>query len=280
MPSLATSTLAALEPEARLRLWNRAYEGYAVPAHFDAGVLHLMGRLGDIDEAESPVLLDGHEPVAFGALGRRGDRAWLGGFGVVASHRRRGVGAEALGRWMDRARSLGATRASLEVLEANAAARALYRAHGFREGRWLEVWSVAAMDHAAVLEPPRDLPIEDALAVIDRLPGPGEPWQRESKSVRNLGSEASAFALGEAAAPTGAAVVRVGPGRAGILRLRAAAGPGHADRVLSLLAAAARRVEGGAVRWINVAEDDPACEVLRRAGGTLEIRQVEMTKAL
>lgn len=276
---LEWTTLAALDPEARVDLWHRAYEGYAVPTHFDRATLDLMGRIGDLDDAHSPVLRVGGETVGFGALGLRGERAWLGGFGVALPWRRRGLGRRLLEAWFDAARSRGARRAQLEVLEPNAAARALYEAQGFRSVRWLEVWSLAAVPaaDAAVVE---RVDVPEAHGAIDALSGPVEPWQRDAAVVRAFAPESLGLRVGPASAPLGAAVVRPAPGRVSVLRLRTAAGAPREGVIAALLAAAMTHTGATSLRWLNVAEDDPGSAALRELGGQLEIRQVEMARAL
>lgn len=54
------------------------------------------------------------------------------GMGVVASHRRRGIGGRLLDAVIAEAPSLGVTRLELEVFGSNAAARALYAQRGFQ----------------------------------------------------------------------------------------------------------------------------------------------------
>ncbi len=75
-------------------------------------------------------------------------------------------------------------------------------------------------------------------------------------------------------------VVRPAPGRVSVLRLRTAAGAPREGVIAALLAAAMTHTGATSLRWLNVAEDDPGSAALRELGGQLEIRQVEMARAL
>lgn len=273
------TTMAALDPDSQVSLWNRAYEGYFVPVHFDAAAIERMRAVGDLDDERSPVLMEGDEPVAFGALGLRGDRAWLGGFGVVANRRRTGLGRKALAAWFDVARRAGARTASLEVLEPNVAAHALYLAHGFRVTRWLDVWSLASPPDA---EPPsrvQRVPAADVIGAIEELPSAPDPWQRELSAARRLGDSVVGLRVGGTRDPEGLALVAPGPGRVGVLQMRVARTADPATAQL-LLDAALAMAPGGALRWINLDPGDPMSGVLRARGATLEIRQREMALEL
>lgn len=278
--SLDWTTMSALAPDARVDLWQRAYEGYYMPAHFDLATVELMGRIGDLDDAHSPVLLADGVPVGFGALGRRGARAWLGGFGVAMPQRRRGLGRRLMDTWLDAARAQGARHAQLEVLEPNVPARTLYEAYGFRAVRWLEVWSLATAPAGADAGGVRRVSALEAQASVDALPGADEPWQRDPAVVRVFADDSVGLVAGDPASPSGAAVVRPVPGRVSVLRLRAADTPRRGDTIAALIAAAMALVEGGTLRWLNVPEGDPGSAVLRACEGKLEIRQVEMARAL
>ncbi len=278
--SLDWTTMSALAPDARVDLWQRAYEGYYVPAHFDRATVELMGRIGDLDDAHSPVLMADGVPVGFGALGLRGPRAWLGGFGVALAQRRRGLGRRLMDTWLDAARARGARHAQLEVLEPNVPARALYEAYGFRAVRWLEVWSLAAAPSGAATGGIRRVSALEAQAIVDLLPGSDEPWQRDPAVVRVLADDSLGLVAGEPASPAGAAVVRAVPGRVSVLRLRTAETPRRGDTIAALFAAAMALAEGATLRWLNVPEGDPGSAVLRACEGKLEIRQVEMARAL
>ena len=74
------------------QLFTAAYEGYFVPFQVDQARLAQMVDVFDLDLGRSLVAYDGDTPVGLANLGLRGERTWLGGVGVVTSHRRRGIG--------------------------------------------------------------------------------------------------------------------------------------------------------------------------------------------
>ena len=87
------TTLAALDDEARRDAFNRVYEGYLVPLRLTTAQVTRHFEVNDIALAHSPVWLneDG-APLALAALGLRGERGWVGGFGVAPLARGQGLG--------------------------------------------------------------------------------------------------------------------------------------------------------------------------------------------
>src|SRR5262249_25444049 len=108
-------------------LFTRGYEGYFVPMRVDATGLEAMVAAFDTDLGRSRTALDGDEPVGFAFLAVRGDRSWVGGVGVVAAARRRGIGRALMESILAEAPS----GVQLEVIEANDPARRLYEDLGF-----------------------------------------------------------------------------------------------------------------------------------------------------
>lgn len=232
-------------------LFTAGYEGYFVPMHVDEATFAFMVDAWDVDLARSRVALDGDEPVGVVNLGVRGDRGWIGGLGVVPHARHRGVG-RAL---MDAVLEAGPPLVTLEVLEQNEPALRLYESLGFRRLRLLEIWSLTA-----------EAPGADA-RVAD--PGPlgqtGLPWQRADES---LPAEYERLEV-----DGGAALVRVSGPRVSVLQLAAAS----EDAAAELLASA--RARGESLHYVNVPEGDPASAALRRLGGSLDLRQLELERA-
>jgi hypothetical protein len=76
------------------QLFTAAYEGYAVPFEVDESRLaHMVGAF-DLDLDRSLVAWDGGAALGLANLGLRGDRTWLGGDGVIARARRRGMASD------------------------------------------------------------------------------------------------------------------------------------------------------------------------------------------
>ncbi len=177
-----------LRPSAELgrpqlaRLFTAAYEGYFVPFQVDETRLAHMVEVFDVDLGRSLVAYDDGIPVGLANLGLRGERSWLGGVGVVASHRRRGIGELLTGALLDRARAAGAREMVLEVIVQNEPAIALYEKLGFETTRRLEVLTLDAAEggRADELDP------REARARIVAARREPEPWQREDATVDNL----------------------------------------------------------------------------------------------
>jgi GNAT superfamily N-acetyltransferase len=226
-------------------LFTRAYEGYYVPVAVDETAMRYMIETWDIDLERSRV-----DPGrGFCNLGVRGDRGWIGGVGVAPEARRQGVG-RAL---MDAVLELAPPTVTLEVLEQNEPARALYERLGFVERRMLEVWTLTVK-----LEPagevrrvePRPLGQEDL------------PWQRADASLPH-GCE-------RIDVDGGAALFRVTEGTVGIAQLAAA------DEQVARELLRALRARGSRVSYVNVPEGDPASAALQALGGSLDLRQYEL----
>ncbi len=136
----------------------------------------------DVDLARSPRWTVDGTLSAAALLAFRGDRAWVGAFGVVPEHRGRGYAQRYLAETLAIACDSGARSIELEVLENNAAAIGLYAHAGFDEIGRLGVWSRAPGAVRGGRAP--------AGARIDRTGAPeGYPrapfacWQREPRSV-------------------------------------------------------------------------------------------------
>jgi len=222
--------------------FTAGYEGYPTPMSIDADLLAFMAEHYDYDFSRSRVALDGDERIGLANLGVRGDRGWIGGVGVVASARRKGVGRALMEALLE----VGPPVVQLEVMEENDAARLLYERLGFERLRVLEVW---------VLE---DTPLVEAESVEPAPLGQtGLPWQREDASL-GLGYERLEL-------DGGAILVRGGS----VLQLEAP----DEDTAVKLLS------RGRALSFVNVPEGDVASGALERLGGTLRVRQLEMSYA-
>ncbi|HZO34769.1 MAG TPA: GNAT family N-acetyltransferase [Gaiellaceae bacterium] len=229
-------------------LFTRGYEGYYVPIHMDAATQQAVVDRWDIDLARSRVAFEGDDPVGLANLAVRGDHGWIGGIGVVPAARRRGVG-RAL---MEAVLAEAPPHVTLEVLEQNEPARALYEQLGFVTRRMLEVWSLTAELEAGAVHEVEGRPLgQDDL-----------PWQRADASLPEGCMRIDVDG--------GAALFRVTDGTVGIAQL-AAAGEDVARELLCTL-----RARGDRVSYVNVPEDDPASAALRVLGGTLDLRQHEM----
>jgi ribosomal protein S18 acetylase RimI-like enzyme len=237
------------------RLFTAAYEDYFVPFQVDEAAMRFMVDAFDLDLASSVVALDGDEPIGLANLGVRGERTWLGGVGVVPSHRRKGVGEQLTRALLDRARELGAREMWLEVIVENKPAIALYEKLGFEVTRELEVLSLAGGASESVA---REIDVADAR----REDSP--PWQRADETLANL-PDLQAMAAGDATA-----IFRVlNDGRISLMQ---------ATGDVSRLARALR--SRGPVFALNYPAGGEVSTALCGAGADVTLRQLEMVVAL
>ena len=145
-------------------LFNRGYEGYAVPIHIDESTMDYIVKSWSIDLSRSRVA----EGAGICNLGVRGDRGWIGGVGVVPERRREGIGRALMESVLDNAPSI----VTLEVLESNEGAKRLYDDLGFEVTRLLEIWSL-----------PEQPEVEARQADPAPLGQHDLPWQREDDSL-------------------------------------------------------------------------------------------------
>jgi ribosomal protein S18 acetylase RimI-like enzyme len=245
---MTTVPAADLNLEQLAALFTAGYAGYYVPMHVDAAALSFMVEAWDIDLARSRVAMRGGEPVGLALLAVRGDRAWIGGVAVIPDARREGVARGLMEALLAEAQG----HVSLEVIEQNEPAIALYTSLGFRQTRILEVWSLTA-------EPPAS----SARTVEARPLGQQDlPWQRADAS---LPEDAERIEVDGAAA-----LIRCNGPRVSILQLAA-----RDERAAAAVVAAARP-RGESLHYVNVPEGDPASAALRTLGGKLDLRQFEM----
>ncbi|MFL5929691.1 MAG: GNAT family N-acetyltransferase [Gaiellaceae bacterium] len=248
-------------------LFTSGYEEYAYPVQLDEAGFSALAELSDFDVGRSRVAFADGVAVGISVIGVRGDEGWIGGLGVIPSARRQGVGRELMEAVVDAA-DVG--RVSLEVLEPNVAAIALYQQLGFEQTRMLEVWSLSADAGDSIAEPDS---VERAIEWIRAHRRAPEPWQRADESVQNLirgGTELKAVSL----PGHGAALYRVIADVASVLQLAAV----DEDAAAQLLATV--RGRAGSLRFVNVPEGDLAAGALQELGGRLDVRQLELALTL
>ncbi len=229
-----------LSPAELADLFTRTYEGYYVPMHVDARTMRLMVEWWDIDLERSRVAVDGDgERVGVANLAVRGDRAWIGGIGVIPSARRRGLAR----RLMEAVLAEAPSTVMLEVLVQNEPAIALYESLGFERTQLLEVWLV------------NETPLVDARAAEPvPLGQQGLPWQRADEALPEDYERLEVDG--------GAVLLRGG----NVLQLRA----DDEDAAVALLS------RGKPLTYVNVPQGDVACGALARLGGEVTLRQHEM----
>ncbi|MDB5028232.1 MAG: Acetyltransferase, gnat family protein [Candidatus Eremiobacteraeota bacterium] len=210
----------------------------------------------DIDLARSPRWTVGGELSGAALLAFRGDRAWVGAFGVVPAFRGRGLARRYLEESLAIARAAGATTIELEVLENNPGAIRLYERGGFARIGDLIVWSRAPL--AGWKRPRGDAPAEarDAVSVA-AIAGSATCWQREPASVARAGPS-SAVVIGGGEGAGAYAFVRVEGKRATVLD----AGAPDAASARALLAQLDARWPSQTLILVNEPPSGPLHEAL------------------
>ena len=243
------------------QLFTAAYEGYFVRFVVDEARLAHMVDAFDLALDRSFVAWE-DEPVGLANLGLRGARTWLGGVGVVASARRRGIGELLTRRLLDQAREAGGREMVLEVIVENAPAIALYEKLGFRTTRKLEVLSVTAAQggDAEQVDP------GEARCLVAAARAEPEPWQREDATVDNLTDVAAVAAKGAAA------LYRMEGERVNLLQA--------GGKAAGLAAIVATLRSKGPMYALNYPAGGSVAAALRRAGAAAVAAQLEMTITL
>lgn len=256
-------------------IFTAGYEGYWFPIVLDGPGFERMAHLANAELDLSRVAILDDAPIGVTLLARRGNHAWVGGMGVAVEHRRRGVGEAMLRAALDAGRAAGVTRVTLEVLEQNAPARALYERLGFEPVRVVEVWAQPGSSDAA--RTTIDVDVDRALAFVAAHRSADEPWQRADGSVarhRELGDPVEAVAVDGGGGWRAAAVYRPADGRRSVLQTavseRAAA--------TELVTAVGAGVES--VVWLNLPADDPVRVAVAERAGEPAARQLELALEL
>jgi GNAT superfamily N-acetyltransferase len=164
-------------------VFTASYQGYFIPFVVNEIQMRYMVEVFDLDLTRSVVAVDRERPIGLANLGRRGERTWLGGVGVVPAHRGSGVGQSLTRVLLDQARTAGAREMVLEVIVENAQAIALYEKVGFGRTRELEVLSLAAVTEGSE---GRETDLGEGLRIVAATRGGPEPWQRADETVANL----------------------------------------------------------------------------------------------
>src|ERR1700759_2099115 len=172
MDGLEVRSARSLPPAERASLFNAAYEGYLLPFHIDEQQLAFMDDAFDLDLDASRIAYRDGEPVGLGNLGLRGEDAWIGGVGVVASPRRSGGGEAPMRALHEEARERGVERVWLEVIVENTGALTLYEKLGYEQVQDVEVWTLPGAEGELA---GREVPAAEVRA---QLPERHEPWQR------------------------------------------------------------------------------------------------------
>jgi GNAT superfamily N-acetyltransferase len=257
--------------------YNIVYEGYVMPFTVTAEWAEQHVRRFQIDLQRSPLWRDDEgNIVAMAALGVRGERGWVGGFGVASGFRGRGLSHALLDTVTDAARALGLRQVQLEVFTTNTAAIRTYQRGGYVHQRDLLILQRPAgppsVDVDTTLVTPADP--HRLLAARERI-GSAPDWARERQSYA-IFDDLQGLAVGDPDAPLALALYRAVEGIPRIHDIAAL----DVDSAQTLLAALIERFPEQAMLLVNEPEGSEALPALFDAGWQETSRQHEMLLTL
>lgn len=255
---------------------NAAYADYYVP--LDMTVQQLRSRIQQdaIQLEHSVVALQDGEPVAVGMMARRGVQAWIGGVGVLPSHRRQGIGLRLMQALLANARQIGVQEVMLECITQNAAAYALYNQLGFETLRRLHVAEGRpTLEGAPAGYAVHMLAFDEVLPYYDSFHSKPNPWQRSQPALSFIAPYLSCYVALNSAGAVRAYVMGIFLQDA-IRLVDLAHAPGDPAALRAILHMLHTRTPDALGSIINIAEDDPAWAVLFLLGYKPFLSQYEM----
>lgn len=278
MPEIEYRTVADVNFEEFTVAFNHAYSDYFVPIVMTPSSFRaLMGR-DDLEAAASVAALDGDAIVGTGLLGIRDHAGWIGGMGVVPSHRRRGIARHMMHFLLDRAREHHLITVRLEVIEANHGAHELYRQIGFTDQRHLLILNRPPERVEPVTAPYfiEECPPESVIEHYPAFHSVPNCWQRDLPSLHSLVPHLDGWAVLDAERVIGYAVGWTTPEE---VRLVDVAADPYADplRAAQVLLTYLHQESPGAFgSAYNIADDDPLLPAYQQVGYATSFRQIEM----
>jgi GNAT superfamily N-acetyltransferase len=226
---------------------NASFRGdvYGERPAMDAESFRAHVERNDVDLARSPRWTIDSTLSGVALLAFRGERAWIGGFGVVPEYRSRGLAQRYLHETLAIARAAGAASVELEVLVHNVAAVRLYERAGFERIDEVVVWTREPWRPPAENDDVPVLRAYDAAAVAGLARTPASCWQREPESVA-AAAPFETLVVGANDVPDAYAFVRRGE-RASIVDARAHA----AAAATALVSALDETVPAHALALVN-----------------------------
>ncbi|MBC5815777.1 MAG: GNAT family N-acetyltransferase, partial [Candidatus Eremiobacteraeota bacterium] len=174
--------------------FHHCLHGIFRPLIFADAATAMYLRVHDIVPEASPIWLKDGEPVAIGALGVRGKRGWVGAFGIAPEYRGKGLAQAMFCELVRLARLQGVKEITLEVLEENVRARAIYERAGFKVTR--KLFSLECESIRGSNEDAQIAPVAEFIgAKIEGEPAPC--WQRESRSIELRSPQLAAVQSGK-----------------------------------------------------------------------------------
>lgn len=271
------SDLTGLSAAEIAAAFNIVYTAYLIPfVMSEAAARHHVAAYAIALDRSLLWRDDARAIIGLGALGVRGERGWVGGFGLAPASRGRGLSGPLMAVLLDRARGAGLRWVQLEVITTNDRAIHTYERAGFSRTRELlllraDAAAVPASDATVTAVSPATL-----LAGVHGLALTDFAWQRESVSLLAL-PELHGLILGAPEAPRAFVVFTAS---AAAVQIQALAGDAAASLV-TLTGALAKQFPGRSLRLVNEPEESPVPAALLAAGWHYEsLRQYEMVCTL
>jgi len=184
-------------------LFTHSFAGYFVDIQDTAELLAQRLRVDSTDLHLSQVARIEGQPVAIILVSARGNTCRVSGMGVIESQRGAGIGRQLIEYCCRQLATLGYRRLTLEVIEQNVIAEALYRSLGFGEQRRLVGFERAPRDPPPHRRETVALIEIDARHVAREVAGDSDcatlPWQLAGESLIGYSPPARAFRLGDGA---------------------------------------------------------------------------------
>lgn len=274
-------SLASLPTADFVDALNEAYHDYYRPLHLTPASFEAMAEREAVVREASIATLDGEEIVGVALLGSRPPRGWIGGVGVVASHRRQGIARAMMERLLEEARKRNLSSLQLEVITLNKPARLLYESFGFIPQRKL---LLLQRQPSQTGQPANNVPLtcrmrpaRQVLDLLDDIDAVERAWSRDASSLRTLTDLLQGYVAlqSEDDRPVGACLYSALSVQVGIVTL---AGTQEAGRLL--LNRLHHENPDATISYFNVPADDPMVPELRRAGYEETLAQFEMILSL
>jgi len=262
--------------------FNLAYSDYFTPIVMTPGSFRALMQHDDLSLAASVAAIDHGEIVGTGLLGIRGHTGWIGGMGVIPGRRRQGIGRQMMEYLIAQAQRRGLHEVTLEVIEANEGAFALYHSFGFDITRYLLV-----MEREPAEFTPHDdnvtiqsAPPQELLSFYDAFHDIPNCWQRGYRSLANRAEFIHGWGAFCTDRPVGYALGWARSYEIRLADLAASPGPTRTHIARALLSHLHARYPEAYGSSYNVTEDDPTLHAYTDMGYTVTFRQIEMRLSL
>jgi ribosomal protein S18 acetylase RimI-like enzyme len=257
-----------------LDTFNAAYRDYFVLLQMELEPMRQLIQRDAVDLAASRVALADGRPVGVGMLAIREQQGWIGGLGIVPSHRGQGIGRQLTLALLDAARQRRLRQVQLEVIDKNTVARGLYESLNFQETRRL-----------FLLERPPDVSADPSISITKVHPDVAlqhyeafhsspNPWQRRRETLTILAEHMAAWI---ATRDDVTLAYAVGWATPDVIRfMDCAMQPNATPAMRDLLHHIHSSAADATASIMNVGEDDPVLEVLQSVGYQQTGMQLEM----